>query len=355
MNRLLIGHGDKLPLLRHFAQRDFPAGLTVIDPTGTLAEAIADTIPPEHTEHVLYLDPSDAKHIASFSVFEGVPESDRPKLVQDLCAFFDALFPAGTQTLTRQYGNYVLANVLTILLDTRDASFLSVLEFLSDSSYRQQCIEHCRNPIAVRNWRAIEQWDKAQAKQAFANVETKVGTLLLSPVLSRTLQDKPTFSLTKTPILIADLSRKRLGDSAARLLGTLLISRAQTPVYIHDFGFFASDYLASLFSYGGYTVTLGSLSDVPRGVSHTILGFEEKYAFSLTPEDAKTVQPYINGVQNPTMLIDQGDDFLPRLALDPPLASRRMRATRKRSDARHTRAQRPPAAPVKKGKRPRQY
>ena len=351
MNRLLIGAGDPLPLLRHLIQRDLPAGVTVIDPDGWLAEAIADSVPEELTEQTHYFDPSDAKHIASFNVLEGVLEPDRPKLVQDLCAFFDALFPAGAQTLTRQYGTYVLANVLTILLDSNGVSFLSVLEFLRDKTFRQQCLERSQNPIALRNWAAIEEWDSTLRKQAFANVETKVGTLLLSPVMRRTLQDRPTFHLRKTPIFIANLSRQKLGDSAARLLGTLLISRAATPLYINDFGFFASDHLTSLFSSGGYTVTLRSLSELSKTTSQAVLRFEDKYAFSLTPDDAETLQPYISGVLNPDVLVDMApNEFRPDIDLDAPAASGRLKAVRRRSNARHARPAKPPQ---KKALKPR--
>lgn len=344
-NRLLTGGGEKDALLRHFIQRDFPKGLTLIDHTGKLAEAIADSIPKEHSEDVLYFDPSDATNIASFNVFERVATHERAKLVDDLCAFFDALFPAGEDTLTKQSSKFVLSNILTILLDTKDVSFLSVLDFITDSKFRDACIERCTNPVALLNWDAIANWERSQKKAAFAQVEIKVGTLLLSPVMYRTLQNMPgTFYLTKERIFIANLSRERIGDAAANALGTLLISRASTPVYINDFGFFASDHLASLFSKGGYTVALQFLSELPKSVQQTVLGFEEKYVYRTTLEDAEKLRFYL-GIQNPAVLVDLSEDeFLPRVPLDPPLATRRLKAIRKRSDTCHTRRSERPAS-----------
>src|SRR4030095_3633687 len=107
-------------------------------------------------------------------------------------------------------------------------------------------------------------------KNRFVQIETKLGTLLLSPVMHDTLQKKCTHFFEHNEILIADLSRKKIGDQAAKLLGTLLISRAKTPVYINDFEFFASDYLASLFSQGGYTVAVQFLSTLPPNVAQVI-------------------------------------------------------------------------------------
>lgn len=334
-NTLLAGASDKLALQLHLIQKHYRDSLIVVDPIGNVAEAVANSIPKELTERVHYFDPSDTKHIASFNVFENPP--DPAKLVQDLCAFFDALYPAGGSTLTRFYGTSVLKNVLTILSDNTNISFLSILQFLSDTDFQARCIKKCTNTIALSNWARISAWDKTQKKNAFGFVETMVGDLLLSPVMHRTLQDPhSTFYLTKTPILIADLSK--IGDTDKRLLGTLLISRATTPVYINDFAFFASDYLASLFSQGGYTVALQFLSDVPKNVQQTLLGFPEKYVYRTTLEDAEKLQVYIRGVENPAILVDLSpEEFRPVLRLDLPLARRRLRAVRKRSIAFHTR------------------
>lgn len=337
-NRLIIGAGNKLPLLQHFIQSDFPSGVTVIDPTGTLAEAVADSIPEQYETDVFYFDPSDTKNVASFNVFSAVPKPHHNKLVEDLFAFFDVVSSAGQDTLTRRNGNSVLKNVLTILLDNENVSFLSVLEFLSDKNFRNACLRKCDNPMALRNWQAIEEWDKTIRTSAYSYVDTLVGDMLLSSVMYRTLQRPPsTFSTTKTTILIANLSRQKIGDSTSKLLGTLLISRAKTPVYINDFGFFASDYLASLFSQGGYTVAIQFLSELPKTVEQTVLGFPEKYVYRTTLDDADKLKFGV-GVSNPSILVDLSpEEFLPKVELDPPLASKRFKAVRKRSIACHTR------------------
>ena len=337
MKRLFIG-GDKftkLAVLLHFIEQDFQNGLTIVDPDGSLAEAALDIVPPKFTEDTFYFDPSDDKHVASFNVFERV--TDKAKLVQDVCAFFDALFPAGAETLTRLNSNFVLANVLTVILDTPGVSFISVLEFLSDTKFRDTCLHNCTNPIALRNWRAIEEWDKAQRKNAFAQIEAKLGTLLLSPVMRRTLEDPSTYYIGKTKILIANLSRSKLGDTTSKLLGTLLISQATTPVYINDFGFYASGHLASLFSQGGYTVALQFLEELSRAVQQTVLGFDEKYVFKTTPEDADRLKFSLNLMERRPLIELGPGEFLPQVVLKPPATTGRSRAVLRRSIARHTR------------------
>lgn len=332
-NRAIFGTGNKTALLLHFIQQDFPTGVTIIDPRGDLARAVLDIIPTEYTERSFYFDP--ANHPASFNVFENV--KDISKLVQDLGAFFDAQFPAGAETLTRSNATFVLANVLTVIADSPRATFMSVLEFLSDTAFREACLSHCTNDMALRNWSAIEEWDQAQRKNAFAQIEAKLGTLLLTPVMHDTLQRKCTHFFEHNEILIADLSRSKIGDHASKLLGTLLISRAKTPVYINGFDFYASDYIASLLSQSGYTVAVPFLSTLPPNVAQVLLGFEEKYAFRTTPDDAEPLK-FDLGVQNIRAITDQmPGEFLPPLDLEAPKITGRSAAVLRRSVACYTR------------------
>lgn len=335
MNRLLIGASDKTALFLHFLQQDFPHGLTLIDPDGSLAKAALDIIPVDLTEEVNYFNPSDAKNVGSFNVFANV--TDKTKLVQDISSFFDAMFPAGAETLTRLNSNFVLANILTVITDTPGVTFRSVLEFLSDEEYQAACLSRCTNPMALSNWQAIQEWEPAQRKAAYAQITAKLGTLLLSPLMFRTLEGKSTFHLTKTNILIANLSRAKLGDEAAKLLGTLLITRAKTPVYINDFDFFASDYVASLFSQGGYTVSVPFLSTVPPNVAQRLLSFPEKYVFRTTPEDAERLKFGTRFTEGKNLVELKEGDFEPEIAIQPPQVTGRSRAVLKRSIARHTR------------------
>ncbi len=231
-----------------------------------------------------------------------------------------------------------MANALTIVLDSNKPSFLSVLDFLSDTRFRSTCLAVCRNPIALRNWRAIEGWDGAQRKAAVANVEAKFGTILLSPLMHRTLTaERGTFHPTKTQILIADLSRAKIGDNAAKLIGTLLISRTRSPIYINDFGFLASDYISSLFSKGGYTVTLQFLRELSPQLQQTVLGFQERYIFRTTPEDAERLK-FGTIYTNVEPLVSQREgEFQPHFDIEPPATTGRLKAVLNRSIACHTR------------------
>lgn len=337
-NRAAIGDSN-FDLLLHFIQHDFQTGATIIDPDGSLARAVADIIPPEHTQNTFYFDPSNDDQITNFNVFRKVKQKDRPRLVQDLCAFLNNAFPAGESTLTRLYSTTLLPTILTIVADNEDVSLMSVLKFMADADYQARCLERCTSAMAKDNWNAAQHWKREIRDGALALIEATLRQLLLYPVIHRTLASGNGFYPTKTRILIADLSRARLGDTVSKLLGTLLITRAKTPVYINNFDFYASDYIASLFSQGGYTVATPFLSTLPPNVAQALLGFEEKYVYRTTPEDAERLRYFVNQMNPDNLISQKAGDFLASQPIEiiPPRVRGRYRAVLRRSIALHTR------------------
>jgi hypothetical protein len=230
MNRLIIGSPDKTDFLLQFLADDFAIGVTLIDPTGHLARAAANIVPIGLTQRVLYFDPSDMGHPVGFNVLENVPPNARQPLTESICAYFEAMWPNGWGAQS----NYILANCLRILLDTKGSTLLGVLKLLTDKDYRNYCISHCADPVVRENWRVINAWDSRQEQAAIAPLQNKIGTLLMSPTIRNIVgQTHSTFSLTRGNIIIANLDRAKIGDLTAKLLGGLLISRSSGEVYVH--------------------------------------------------------------------------------------------------------------------------
>ena len=136
MNKLFIGSPDKTNFLLQFLARDIAAGVILIDPTGHLARTATGIIPVEYTERVVYFDPSDMSHPAGLNVLEGVHPDGRQHLTENICAYFEAMWPNGWGAQS----NYILANCVRVLLDTPNSTLLGVLKLLTDKSYRARCI-----------------------------------------------------------------------------------------------------------------------------------------------------------------------------------------------------------------------
>jgi len=342
MNKLFIGSPDKTNFILQFLAEDFASGFILIDPTGDLARAAANIVPVADTQRAFYFDPSDMGHPAGFNVLEGVPPDKDSKLTEDLCAYFEGMWPNGWGAQS----NYILANCLRILLDNAGSTVLGVLKLLTDKPYREHCLSNCGDPVVRENWRVITSWDAKQFQGAIAPLLNKIGTLLMSPTIRNIVgQQTGTFSLTRGQIVIADLDRAKLGDLTARLLGGLLIARSSGQVYINDLGFFASDYLASLFSQNRFAVSLNFLAETWRSptLRQALLSIDNKIILRTNKKDAEELSFYVDA-PNPRKLMELHDhealtptgNFVPE-----PIASlTRLKPIRKRSRARHTRPQR---------------
>src|SRR5216683_165086 len=230
MNRLLVGSADKTDFLLQLLQNE--NAFTVIDPTGDLAKATANQLSTRLTQRALYFDPADMARPIGLNVLENVPTDDRHRLTEQLCAYFEAMWPNGWGAQS----NYLLANCLRLLLDN-DETLLGILKLLTDPAFAEKCLLRCKDPVVLKNWQVINGWDKKQRQAALAPLQNKIGTLLMSPAIRNIVgQPRTTFS-DKTEIIIANLDRAKLGDLTARLLGGLLIARSTEHVVIYDTDF----------------------------------------------------------------------------------------------------------------------
>lgn len=316
MNRLVLGFSDKIPYLLTTLE-DFPC--TIIDPTGNFAEAAANI-----TAHddALYFDPSDAENPVGVNLLDLPPE--------DICSLFEAWWPQGWGAQS----NWILANCLSVV--PKADTILGVLKILKDKNYRTACIKHA-DPIVSVNWRIINGWDEKQFNAAVAPILNKVGTLLLDPV-RRNILCQPYSTLTKS-VVIANLNRSKIGDLTAKVLGYILMRRPGQ-VYIHDLGFFSSDYLASFLPQDRYTVTLQFLRQLTPKLQEAVLAIPEKIVFRTNRADAEDLMFYF-GLGNASVLMDldteQAQTRDGTFNTEAPKSLRRLQAIRRLTRANNTR------------------
>jgi hypothetical protein len=292
MNKLLIGAADKTDLLLQILQNE--TAVTVIDPRGLLARAAADQLPARLTQRALYFDPTDMAHPVGLNVLEKVPPDDRQRLTEQLCSYFEAMWPNGWGAQS----NYLLANCLRLLLDNRE-TLLGILKLLTEPSFAEKCLLRCKDPVVLKNWQVINSWDKKQRAAALAPLQNKIGTLLLSPII-RNIIGQPHTTFGNASIIIADLDRAKLGDLTARLLGGLLIARSQGHVVINDYGFFA---MPLPLPQERFTLTLNFLDELPLNLKQEMLGIEDKTVFKTNKRDAEELAFYV-GALNPRKLTE---------------------------------------------------
>jgi hypothetical protein len=333
MNRLLIGSGDKSALLLQFLAQEFQNGITLLDPTSSVAKQAANRLPVNFTQHTIYFDPSDTAHVIGLNVLEDVPRNQRHKLTEQLCSYFEAMWPNGWGAQS----NFILANCIRLLLDQPRSTLLGVLTLIADPESAENLLKCTTDPVLRINWSVIRGWDRRQYQSATAPLLNKIGTLLLSPTIRNIVGQQKT-TLGKATIVIANLDRAKIGDTTSKLLGGLLVTRATGPIAINDYGFFASPLPLTE---DRFTLAVNFLDELSDHAQQQILSIEDKYVFKTSRKDADELSFHV-GLLNPRILTElrPGEAYNTReghIWPEPPLSRKRLKAVRNRTRACHTR------------------
>jgi hypothetical protein len=168
---------------------------------------------------------------------------------------------------------YILSNTLLALLEYPGATLLAINKMLSDKDFRKKVVENITDPTVKSFW--VDEFAKYTdrfAAEATPAIQNKVGQFTSNPLIRNIIgQPQSSFDLRKMmderKILIINLSKGRVGEGNANLLGSMLItkiylaamSRADVPearmarlpnfyLYVDEFQSFANESFADILS-----------------------------------------------------------------------------------------------------------
>jgi len=241
-------------------------GVAVIDPHGDLAEAVGDCVPPERTHSVCYLDAGDAGRPVGFNPLAKIPPERHALAASGIVSAFKHLW---RESWGPRLEHFLFHGIMALLASPR-ATLIDLPRLYTDAQFRDRLVARVRDPITARFWIGeYPQYDERYRAEAAGPILNKVGQLAASPALRAMLgQHAPKFDLSYAMehhgILIANLAKGRIGEQAANLLGSLLVSHlqlaamgrsAQAPekcvpffAHIDEFQSFGTDAFASLLS-----------------------------------------------------------------------------------------------------------
>lgn len=262
------GTGKSTLLLNLIAQ-DLVAGqgLALLDPHGDLAEAVLHHIPRGRSNDLVYINPADVARPIGFNPLSRVPEDLKPLVADGIVSAFRHVWPDSWGPRL----DYILTNAVRALLDVPGATLLMLPRLLIDDAYRAGLFNrHPGDPVVRSFW--INEYagynDRFRA-EAISPIQNKVGKALIEPRLRNMLaQPKSSFTLRRLmdegAVVVCNLSKGRLGESVAHLLGALLttsiaqaaLSRADIPAerrnpfhfYADEFQSFATDSFSLILS-----------------------------------------------------------------------------------------------------------
>lgn len=261
----------KSTLLENMAAQDIlnGEGLAVIDPHGSMAEKLLEYVPEHRINDVVYFAPFDTDYPISFNVLEDVGADKRHLVASGLMSSFKKIWVDAWSARME----YILNNILLALLEFPGSTLLGVNRMLADKDFRKLVVDNIKDPSVHAFW--VDEFAKygdRYMQEAGAAIQNKIGQFTSNPLIRNIIgQPESSFDIRKVmdekKIVIINLSKGRIGEQNANLLGGMLItkiylgamSRAdKSPdemkrlpnfyLYVDEFQSFASDSFADILS-----------------------------------------------------------------------------------------------------------
>ena len=219
----------KSTLLENMAVQDINngEGLAFIDPHGKTAELLLEYVPKERIKDVLYFAPFDLDYPISFNVMEDVGYEKRHLVASGLMSAFKKIWVDAWSARME----YILNNVLLSLLEYPDATLIGVNRMLVDKEYRKKVVDNISDPSVKAFWTdEFAKYGDRYMQEAGAAIQNKIGQFISNPLIRNIIgQPKSTFDIREImdnkKILIINLSKGRVGEANANLLGSMLITK----------------------------------------------------------------------------------------------------------------------------------
>jgi CxxC-x17-CxxC domain-containing protein len=259
----------KSSLLLNMALQDILAGRGIgfLDPHGEAVETLLKLIPSWRVNDVVYFNPADIDFPISFNVMEKPSSPEYRHIVaSSLLAVFKKIWP----DVWSARMEYILHNTILALLEVPNSTILAINRMLADPDYRKKIVEKLKDPVVKSFWtKEFARYTQRYEIEATAAIQNKVGQFISNPLIRNIVgQVKTKLNMRKImdegKILLANLSKGKIGEENSNLLGALLVttiqiaamSRVDTPeekrkdffLYIDEFQNFATEAFATILS-----------------------------------------------------------------------------------------------------------
>ena len=249
-------------------------GCCFIDPHGSDILDILAAVPPERYNDVIYFDPADLSRPFGLNFLEY--DFSRPEqktfIVNELLAIFQRLYGDVPESMGPAFQQYFRNATMLVMEDPASGStMMDIARVLANKEFREQKLAKCMNPIVRQFWTEIA--TKAGGDASLENIVPYITNKFddftandfIRPIVG---QQESSFKFREVmdtkKILLINLSKGRLGERNANLLGLIVVgklfmaalSRADNPrapyppfyLYIDEFQNVTTDSIPGILS-----------------------------------------------------------------------------------------------------------
>ncbi len=251
-------------------------GVAVIDPHGSLIDAILTQIPKERIDDVIIFNPGDIQRPLGMNMLEY--DFNRPEqktfIVDEMQSIFFKIFPESGEAMGPVFQQYMRNTLLLLMEDSinEPATLMEVARVFTDAEFRKRKLERIKNPVVIDFWE--REASKVTGEMSLANmapyITSKFNTFTANDYVRPIIgQVKSAFDFRKVmdegKILLVNLSKGRVGDLNANLLGMIVVGkilmaalsrvdiaqekhRRDFNLYIDEFQNFTTDSISTILS-----------------------------------------------------------------------------------------------------------
>lgn len=295
-------------------------GVCFIDPHGSDIEDIMQYIPPERIDDVIYFDPAHIDRPMGLNMLEydrRYPEQ-KSFVINELMGIFNKLFDmkVGGGAMFEQY----FRNSAGLVMEHPESgnTLLEISRVLGDKKFRDMKMQHCKNPIIKQFWVNAEKTTGDQGLENFIPYITSKFDVFISNEIMRPVvaQQQSSFNFREVmdnkKILLVNLSKGRLGEINANLIGLVLVGKILMAalsrvdsldkdlppfyLYIDEFQNVSTDSISQILSearkYGlGLHMAHQFIAQLDDGIKDAVFGNVGSMAtFRISTEDAQYLE-----------------------------------------------------------------
>lgn len=216
----------KSTLLETLIASDLQAGngLALLDPHGDLAMRVLARARHECRDDLIDFDP--AERVIPYNPIRVSDPSRRYLVASGLISAFRKVW----NDFWGPRMEHILRHALLTLCEFPGSTLLDLPRLLTDPPFRRAVVPRVTDPQVQAFWRSeFDRYTPYFRNEAISPILNKVGAFLASPVVRDVVGNRETSLdlreiIDKGKVLLANLSKGKLGEDASALLGALLVT-----------------------------------------------------------------------------------------------------------------------------------
>jgi len=261
----------KTEIMKNMAAQDIKngKGVCVVDPHGDFIEDILSIIPRERAEDVILFDPSDLERPLGLNMLDVKDERHKDFIVQEMLAIFEKLFPP--EVIGPMFEHNMRNVMLTLVADPADpGTLVEIPRMFTDPVFQKKFVERLKDPTVLSFWeQEMAKTSDFHKSEMLGYLISKVGRFVENTMMRNIIGQKRSALdfrqiMDTGKILLVNLSKGKIGELNAKLLGLIIVSkiqmaamsRADIPedqrkhfyLYVDEFQNFVTDSFATILS-----------------------------------------------------------------------------------------------------------